>query len=142
LQIEFNRQSEVAWSRLIPIIEDVVVEDPNYVRDKVQERNADDSVMPAHHYTIGRAGRQTSVPIAKPLAQPSASAVSFGSGYGSGPSESYGDASPPAPPSGPPPPTPPSNPFGGETGSGGRKQSYAFTDEEGEGGEEDEVEEV
>jgi len=147
VQIEFSRQSEAAWSRLVPVIEGVVVEDASYVREKVRERNASDSVMPSHHYTIGRTGRNASVPIDDNHSSSSngASAVSFGSGYANGPSEMYGDASPPNPPSFPPPATPPNpnaNPFGSEN-NGGRKQSYAFTDEEGEGGDEgDEVEEV
>lgn len=149
-QIEFNRQSENAWSRLVPVIESVVVEDAQYVRDKVQERNADDSAMPSHHYTIGRTGRTATVPIGNPVTSSTspASAVSFGTGYGAGPSEHYGDSHndvPLPPPSSPPPvPTsqPPANPFGDN--NGGRKQSYAFTDEEGDGGDEgdEEVEEV
>lgn len=135
-----------------------MVEDPSYVRSKVQEQNANDSLTPPLHYTIGRAGR---APTAAPSAASTSAASGFGGGYappessntgyggsnsgGNSPHESY-----PAPPSCPPPSAPPAvppahaNPFGGEASTiqGVRKQSYAFTDEEGDGGDDEEVEEV
>lgn len=153
-QIEFNRQCEDAWAKLIPSIEGVVVEDPYQIRSKVQGPNAAYSKTPALNYTIGRGDRSPATP---------ASGASAGSnaGYGSGgvtfapqatatavgdEGDEYDRPYPPAP-SSPAPPAPPaaSNPFGGDRNSaeihGVRKASNAFTDEEGEGGEDD-VEEV
>ncbi len=153
LQIEFNRQCEDAWARLIPVIEGVVVEDPTYVRSRVQEQNASDSLTPPLNYTIGRAGRNNNPPVASApsgfgggYAPPQANESSNSSGFGSSAGSSSPHESYPAPPSCPPPAPPVSaaNPFGESNGGGqgARKQSYAFTDEEGEGGDDGEVEEV
>eukprot|EP00428_Durinskia_dybowskii_P066394 CAMPEP_0170387430 /NCGR_PEP_ID=MMETSP0117_2-20130122/17553_1 /TAXON_ID=400756 /ORGANISM="Durinskia baltica, Strain CSIRO CS-38" /LENGTH=494 /DNA_ID=CAMNT_0010643297 /DNA_START=72 /DNA_END=1556 /DNA_ORIENTATION=+ len=139
LQIEFNRQSEDFWAKLIPSIENVVVEDPYQVRSTAQSQSTSDSRVPEHNFT--RPGGNSNVsfaptsapPRAPQSAPPSARANPYGD---EGDEPSY-----PTPPSFPPPATPPaSNPFG-EDSQGVRKQSYAFTDEEGEGGDED-VEEV
>jgi hypothetical protein len=136
-----------------------VVEDPYQVRNKVQGQNAAYSQTPALNYTIGRGNRSPATP----------STPSYGGGAGSGPSQvsfaphvrtttsppygdegeddaanssSHGRAFPP-PPTSPAPPTPPTaaNPFGDSSEISGVRKSAGFTDEEGEGGEDD-VEEV
>jgi hypothetical protein len=155
LQIEFNRQSEDAWAKLIPAIEGVVVQDPHQVRESVQGQSAAFSQTPALNYTIGRANRPppTVASPASTRAEPAAPAWQS-SAPASAPkapvyeedeeSSSTDYKSYPAPPTSPPPAAPPaqSNPFGDSQGT--RKGSYAFTDEEGEGGEgaEEDVEEV
>lgn len=110
-----------------------MVEDPYQVRNFAQNQSASDARLPDHSFTSGRANNNVS--FAQPSAPP-ARANPYGGDEDDEPAY-------PAPPSFPPPATPPAaNPFGDSGDSQtGRKQSYAFTDEEGDGGDED-VEEV
>ena len=132
-QIEFNKQCEVAWAALIPSIEGVVVEDPEYVRSKVQEQSAADSLTPPHNFTVGRKNSSSAAAPTAPSTSPSSGGFGFGGSASSSNNsntttssnnkhENY-DSSPsfPPPPSVPPPSTPApsspptsSNPFGGE----------------------------
>lgn len=129
------------------------MQDPHQVRESVQGQNAAFSQTPALNYTIGRANRPPPA-AASPAAVRSTPAPAWQSSAPTSaskapvyeedeePSTNY--KSYPAPPTSPPPTAPPAqaNPFGDAQGT--RKGSYAFTDEEGEGGEgaDDDVEEV
>ena len=70
LQIEFNRQSEEAWAKLIPSIENVMVQDPCEVRAGAKGQSATDSATPPLNYTIGRVGRTADVPICNSYTAP------------------------------------------------------------------------